>query len=55
MKYLKPLTSSNFDAFDYYMRYPDVAEAVGIDRKALWDHYVNHGKAEGRIARREAK
>lgn len=55
MKYLKPLTSSNFDAFDYYMRYPDVAEAVGVDRKALWNHYVNHGKAEGRIARREAK
>lgn len=54
MKYLKPLTYSTFDAFDYYLRYPDVAEAVGLDRKALWNHYVNHGKAEGRIAKREA-
>ena len=55
LKYLKPLTYSNFDAFDYYMHYPDVAQAVGTDRKALWNHYVNSGKAEGRIAKREAK
>lgn len=53
--YLKPLTYDTFDAFDYYISYPDVAEAVGLDRKGLWDHYVNCGKAEGRIARREAR
>lgn len=53
--YLKPITYDTFDALSYYVTYPDVAEACGIDRKALWNHYVNYGKAEGRIATREAK
>lgn len=48
--YLKPLSYSNFDAFAYYMAYPDVAQAIGTDRAALWKHYQEHGKAEGRTA-----
>lgn len=37
-----------FDADYYASTYPDVAEAVGNDETALYDHYVNFGKAEGR-------
>ena len=48
--YAKEITYSNFDPEFYYSVYPDVAEACGTDKKALWDHYVNYGKAEGRKA-----
>ena len=50
--YLKPITYDNFDAFMYYVNNPDVAAAVGVDKKALWNHYKEHGKAEGRTAYR---
>ena len=53
-KYLKPITYNNFDAFSYYIDYPDVAGVIGTDREALWNHYKEHGKAEGRTARRVA-
>lgn len=39
-----------FDAEYYAAAYPDVAAAVGMDSKALYQHYVNFGKAEGRSA-----
>ena len=39
-----------FDAEYYAQTYPDVANAVGTDRDALYNHYVSFGKAEGRLA-----
>ncbi len=39
-----------FDAEYYAQTYPDVANAVGTDRDALYNHYVTFGKAEGRMA-----
>ncbi len=50
--YLEPITYENFNYTIYYYSYPDVAAACGLDKDALWDHYVNHGKAEGRYAAR---
>ncbi len=41
---------TNFDAEYYAQTYPDVANAVGTDRDALYNHYVTFGKAEGRLA-----
>ncbi len=37
-----------FDAIYYAQAYPDVAAAVGTDAGALYRHYIEHGKAEGR-------
>lgn len=37
-----------FDAAYYAQHNPDVVAAYGTDSKALYSHYVNHGKAEGR-------
>ena len=42
-----------YDTFDYraYANiYPDVKAAYGYDAQKLWAHYVNYGKAEGRVA-----
>lgn len=45
-----PCAPTTFDA-DYYAKtYPDVVSVVGTDRDALYNHYVTHGKAEGRLA-----
>ncbi len=43
-------TFETFNATDYAKRYPDVKYAIGIDKTALWNHYQNMGKAEGRTA-----
>ena len=53
--YVPPLTYNNFDYYSYALAYPDLYNAYGYDKKALWDHYVNCGKAEGREAYREIK
>lgn len=37
-----------FDAEYYAETYPDVAAAIGTDENALYQHYVAHGRAEGR-------
>ena len=37
-----------FDAEYYAATYPDVAQALGTDEAALYQHYVSFGKAEGR-------
>lgn len=37
-----------FDASYYYSAYPDVAAAFGMNEKALFEHFVNHGVREGR-------
>lgn len=39
-----------FDAAYYAKRYPDVVAAVGSNPDALYNHYVNNGINEGRIA-----
>lgn len=53
--YVPPLSYSNFNYEAYYNTYPDVAAAYGLDKKALWDHYINCGQAEGRTASRIIK
>lgn len=54
--YVPALSYSNFDYISYAASYPDVAQAVGANNKqGLWDHYVNHGKAEGRVANKIIK
>ena len=37
-----------FDAEFYAQTYPDVAAGLGTDEKALYNHYVEYGRAEGR-------
>ena len=39
-----------FDAEYYAELYPDVVAAVGTDTKALYQHYVNFGESENRLA-----
>lgn len=39
-----------FDAAYYAEIYPDVPAEVGTDTKALYQHYVNFGRSEGRLA-----
>ena len=41
-------TTTGFDAVFYAQMYPDVVKAVGSSQKALYNHYVKYGKAEGR-------
>lgn len=41
---------SSFDEVDYAERYPDVKNAFGTDKMALWNHYQTFGKQEGRTA-----
>ena len=53
--YVPPLSYDNFNYQAYALTYPDLYNAYGYDKKALWDHYVNCGKAEGRQAFREVK
>lgn len=42
------VTKKNFDAKAYADAYPDLKAAFGYDKNALWNHYINYGKAEGR-------
>lgn len=37
-----------FDAEFYAQTYPDVVAVFGTDEKALYNHYIQYGKAEGR-------
>lgn len=44
--------AENYDTFDYraYANiYPDLKKAYGYDAQKLYAHYVNFGKAEGRV------
>lgn len=38
-----------FDASFYAAFYPDLQAAYGNDEQALWNHYVVHGRGEGRF------
>lgn len=43
--------TSEFNAYQYYTRYPDLQVAYGANGDALIKHYCEHGKAEGRNAK----
>lgn len=43
-------TIDEFNYIAYADRYPDLRNMFGYDKEALYDHYVNCGKNEGRIA-----
>ena len=43
-----------FDAEFYAETYEDVKEAIGEDEEALYQHYLEHGKKEGRLPYDEA-
>lgn len=43
-------TRENFDATAYADTYPDLKEAFGYDENKLWEHWINFGKNEGRVA-----
>lgn len=44
-------TKDEFDYVAYADRYPDLQNAFGYDKDALYEHYVTCGINEGRIAR----
>lgn len=43
-------TTEEFDAEFYALANPDVAAALGTNPSALYQHYIQYGKAEGRLA-----
>lgn len=45
-------SSSSFDAAYYAQQNPDVVAAYGTDSGALYSHYENHGRSEGRQGHR---
>lgn len=45
---VKGVYAADFDALYYAQRYPDVANTVGCDEKALYEHYTTIGQKEGR-------
>ena len=46
--YVPEITYNTFDYVTYANEYPDLMQAFGLDKKALWNHYITCGKAEGR-------
>lgn len=55
--YAQPKTMADgniFDAEFYAETYADVKEAIGDDEEALYEHYLEHGKEEGRLPYDEA-
>lgn len=44
-----PVYQDNFDPTFYANTYPDLKSAFGNDAAALYNHYLNNGKKEGRI------
>lgn len=46
------ITKENFDYVRYANDYQDLKNAFGYDANALYNHYLNNGKAEGRVAYR---
>lgn len=47
--------TAEFNAYYYYVNYPDLQTAIGADGKALLKHYNEFGKAEGRVASKSIK
>ena len=51
--YAQPKTMTDgavFDAEFYAETYPDVKAVFGNDEAALYNHYIQYGKSEGRLA-----
>ncbi len=46
--YVPEVTYNTFDYESYAYEYPDLMQAFGLDKKALWNHYIICGKTEGR-------
>lgn len=44
------ITYENFDYIAYADKYPDLMQTFGYDRDSLYNHYVNMGRDEGRVA-----
>lgn len=44
-------SKAGFDYSYYADSYPDLKSAFGYDKELLWNHYIQFGKAEGRVAR----
>ena len=56
--YAQPKTMADgniFDAEFYAETYEDVKEALGEDEEILYQHYLEHGKKEGRLPYDEAE
>ncbi len=49
--YAAELTYDNFDYVAYADDYPDLKAAYGYDKDQLYNHYINNGKNEGRVAK----
>lgn len=50
--FAEPKDMGNSDIFDaefYAATYPDIVAVIGNDEAALYNHYVQYGKAEGRL------
>lgn len=45
------INNAEFNAKVYYDNNPDLQTAIGADAQALYNHWVNYGKAEGRKAK----
>jgi hypothetical protein len=45
------VNNADFNAYIYYSNYPDLQAAIGADAKALYSHWQQYGKAEGRKAK----
>lgn len=50
---VKGVKAAGFDPLYYAQRYQDVANTVGCDEKALYEHYVTIGQKEGRYQNAE--
>ena len=49
------IPDASFDAKFYADTYPDLKAAFGYDEQALYNHYIQSGKAEGRICSTSSK
>ena len=47
--------AEKFDPAFYAATYADVVQALGTDSKVMYDHYLNYGQKEGRMAYPGAK
>ncbi|MBE5829083.1 MAG: hypothetical protein E7305_06435 [Butyrivibrio sp.] len=45
------VNNAEFNAKVYYDSNPDLQTAIGADAQALYNHWVQYGKAEGRKAK----
>ena len=45
---VRSVHAEEFDATYYAQRYPEIANSIGCDEKALYNHYVTVGQKEGR-------